>query len=218
MINNTKYRRGFLPLPATKKAKISPAKLRAGLSTLDRIWSRGILPEDLRKHYLFTWFAKKQGRVIQQSNSLGLHRNTLIYLFTQYSKKKPLVLRSLWNKVNESNPLKSFPSLVYIFYKMAGCRPEYSKEESNRLIDLWLVGFPQQLLRVHYFLWAFNKGYIQKEICKRMKVSFRTLHRIRFRYAKKDSPAFRWLSPLKVTKERLFPLGKRGRKPSRAAN
>lgn len=78
-------RHGLSPLPAAKNARISPLKLRNGLLTISNLWSKGIIPVDLRGHFLLTWFAIERGRTMRLAKSTGFHRNTLIIHLTEYT-------------------------------------------------------------------------------------------------------------------------------------
>lgn len=205
MFKGTKYRLGLLPIPFAKNKKIKPTKLKAGLSTLDKLWSKGYLPNDLRKHFYFHWFVFAGGRATRMSKTIGAHRNTMVYLLKDYSGKYNMVIRRYWATICKSHPRKTFPKRFYIFYKKYFKNPVLSPRENQNLVDLWQLGFPEKMLRVHYIYWAFKQGHTMEKISDTFDFDYRTLHRIRDFYSKKESPAYKWLAPLRLKYSDLNP-------------
>jgi hypothetical protein len=198
-------RHGLSPLPAAKNTKISPKKLRDGLSTLGNLWSKGVLPRELRGHFLLTWFAIERGRTMRLAKSTGFHRNTLTIQLTEYTWKLCYKLRTYWFGINKKFPSKPFPDQFFLFLKKTLPNTSLTLTDNRHLIDLWLMGFPERILRVHYILWAYKQGQTRQVLCNNLGISLRTLLRISSIYSKKGSPAYKWLGPMKITKQGFYP-------------
>ncbi len=56
---------------------ISKTQMDHGFSTLNRLWKRGLFPEDLERHYFLHWFVIYKGNIIQTAKALDIHRNTI---------------------------------------------------------------------------------------------------------------------------------------------
>src|ERR1700690_964975 len=86
-------------------SQISRSKWISGLSTLNRLWKRGLQPEDLRRHYFLHWFVVYNGNTIQGH-----------FLELGYSKKS-VRLRHTWQKMNEKSKNLSFEKKFHQFYQ-----------------------------------------------------------------------------------------------------
>lgn len=194
-----KFKDGYLM--EKNPAKIKPAKkgLMVGLKTLQGLWQKGLMPDDLRKHIFLTWFAFANGNVVRQSKITGWHRNSIIVLFQKERiGSKTFKFRNLWKKIKTIDQKRSFDSLFYLFYKKAVKSPSFTQSESKALVNLWLMGFPQKVLRTHYVLCEFENGWTWERIARKLDVDPRTISRIRFVASKRGSLAERWLYPLKT--------------------
>lgn len=189
------------------------ANLVRGLSILDSIWKKGLLPKDLENHFLITWLAYENGNVSRLSQKIGLHRNTLVSYFKEKVKKpSTFKLRTLWLGINSAKGNKTFPDKLYKFYNHVVGAPHFSKKENEALGNLWLMGVDRKTVRANYILWALRRGRGLTEIAKVMKRSLRGIHRYRVYATRPGSPAKKWLEPLKATKAEWYPIWKRGRK------
>lgn len=198
-------RHGLSPFPGAQKNKIPLNKLRDGLLTLNTLWSKSIHPNELRGHFLLTWFAIERGRVLRLARCTKIHRNTLIILITRYTGKLCYKLRTYWFAIQKKNPQLSFPSQFYLFLIKALNKTSITPKENDHLVDLWLMGFPDRILRVHYVLWAYKEGRTREEVCKILGISRRTLYRVSSSNAKKGSPAYKWLAPMKIKEMDFYP-------------
>lgn len=205
MLKNTKYRNGHLPIPGAKSAVISPQKLKNGLIILEKLWKRGLLPDDLRAHFIFMWFCQNKGNMTKQAPVVGLHRNTLLTIFSNSAKKGTRNLKSRWLFITRKYSKKSFGYQYFVFYKYAVGKSALTEMESSGLVDLWLMGFPQKILKSHFVLWAFQNGLTRKQVAKILDQSIRSLHRICAGAAKKGSPTMKWLSPLNLNTNDFYP-------------
>ena len=176
------------------------------------LWDKGLLPDDLEKHFYLTWFAFKNGNVVQLAKGAGIHRNTAITKFQQnWGPKFTHGFRRLWRKIKSSYSRKDLPEQIFQFYKKVGKRPAFSKFQSKGLVWLWLSGLPWKTLRTHYAIWAIRNGETRAEISKRLGISGRTFHRIRIQGAWKGGLAHKWLLPLRPKESEWYPGWARGR-------
>jgi hypothetical protein len=190
----TKFKDGYLAEKKSAKTKVSRKGLAAGRKTLEGIWKKDFVPDDLHKHIFLTWFAFSNGNVVRQSKITGWHRNSIIVFFQRERLGgKTIKFRNLWKKIRGKKQKRSFDSLFYSFYKKAVKSPALTPTESKALVNLWLMGFPEKTLRTHYVFWAFGNGWAWERICRRLDMHPRTLSRIRFAASKKGSVATTWL-------------------------
>jgi hypothetical protein len=193
-----KFKDGYLVEKKSAKTKSSGKELQAGLKTLQGLWKKGFMPNDLRKHIFLTWFVFANGNVVRQSKITGWHRNSIIVLFQKERiGSKTFKFRNLWKKIKAKNQKRSFDSLFYLFYKKAVKTPSLTPSESKALVNLWLMGFPLKALRTHYVFCALEDGLTWERIARKLDVHPRTLSRIRFVASKRGSLAATWLYPLK---------------------
>jgi len=199
-----KNRPSLPPNPANLKESAKKGNLEKGLAALESLWKRGVLPQNLMKHYLMTWLAYENGNVIRLSKTLGLNRNTVITRFNKKAGKRSTVrLRKSWERIGLAKP-RTFSERVYEFYRYEIKEPRLSKAESGGLTNLWLMGVPQRVLSSHYVLWSFRKGRGLVEISERLGKSKRTIHRFRAYAVRPGSPALKWLAPMKALKKEWF--------------
>ncbi len=201
-----------IPFVEMDNRKGKGGALRNGFKVLDRLWSKGLTPKDLKFHFYFTWFAQTNGYVTAMARITGFHRNKILYVFKALvGTPKTYRFRAKWNSLCKKKPVWPFPLMVLELYKFAGGRPRLNIPENRVLVDFWLTGFPYKLLRSHYVLWSFRRGMGWDEVIKRLRFNLRTLHRIRFAAVKRGSPAWKWLQPLNPSIGDWYPKGMKGR-------
>src|SRR6185295_2199003 len=117
---------------------ISRPKWLQGLSTLNRLWKRGLFPKDLERHYFLHWFVVYNGNIIKTAKALQIHRNTIqgYFLDLGYSNKS-VKLRHQWRALNEKSKNSSFEKKFYSFYQQFSKKPRFSSEENAGLVGLW---------------------------------------------------------------------------------
>jgi hypothetical protein len=198
----------MLHISSGKKTRPKPTKkeLFTGLKALNGLWTKGLLPWDLRKHFLLTWFAFANGNLIKASAFIGLDRCQILNQFIEEGVGgKTFKLRKIWAGIRSKDPQKDFNSSFFLFYRRIIKIPVYTPLENKDLIRLWLLGFPEQALRPHYVLWAFRQGLTRNEVCQRFGFTYRTLYRIRRSSIQKGSLANTWLFPLKPIRKEWYP-------------
>jgi hypothetical protein len=184
---------------------ISKPKLSQGFATLNRLWKRGLNPEDLERHYFLHWFVIYKGNIIQTAKALQIHRNTIQghFLALGYSKKS-VRLRHAWQMLDEKYPKLSFEKKFYQFYQKFGVKPLFSAEESAGLVDLWQTKFPFKSLNPHYLLWAIRQGRSKEWVQKELGYSYRHRARLISSLLKPKSRDGFWLSSLKPKLEEIY--------------
>jgi hypothetical protein len=104
------------------KKKLRPgssmADVKRGFEALNSFWKAGYLPDDLERHYFFTWFADSDGRILGAIRKMGIHRNT----FQNYMEKMGLLrqtirLRKVWQGLDDGKGKKSFNGRVLEMYR-----------------------------------------------------------------------------------------------------
>jgi hypothetical protein len=182
---------------------ISKPKWNQGLATLNRLWKRGLYPDDLDRHYFLHWFVIYKGNIIQTAKALDIHRNTIQGHFLQLGyAKKSVRLRHAWQTLSKKKA--PFEKLFHQFYQKFGRKPALSAEENAALVDLWQVKFPFKTLTPHYLLWAIRAGKSKEWVQKELGYSYR--HRARListLLSNKKRDGF-WLSPLKPKLEEIY--------------
>jgi len=178
-----------------------------GLSVLDRLWKRGLLPEDLDRHYFLHWFVVYGGNIIRTAKALQIHRNTIQghFLDLGYSKRS-VRLRHAWAALESKDPNGTFEAKFHSFYRTFGKDPSLSREENDGLVGLWRIKFPFKSLTPHYFLWAIRAGKSKEWVQKVSGYSYR--HRARLLnplLSRKSRDGF-WLSPEKPRVEEIYSL------------
>ena len=175
-----------------------------GLSTLNRLWKRGLFPDDLERHYFLHWFVIYKGNIIQTAKALQIHRNTIQGHFLElgYSKKS-VRLRHAWQKLQEKSK-PPFESKFLAFYKTFGRNPPFSTEENAGLVGLWQAKFPFKTLTPHYLLWAIRSAKPKGWVEKTLGYSYRHKARLLSEVLKSKSRDQFWLSPLKPKVEEIY--------------
>ncbi len=182
---------------------ISKPKWNQGLAALNRLWKRGLYPDDLDRHYFLHWFVIYNGNIIQTAKALDIHRNTIQGHFLQLGyAKKSVRLRHAWQALSKKKT--PFEKKFHQFYQKHGRKPALSVEENAALIGLWQVKFPFKTLTPHYLLWAIRAGKPKEWVQKELGYSYR--HRARListLLSAKKRDGF-WLSPLKPKLEEIY--------------
>lgn len=194
--------------PRILKKASTKRNLVRGLTALGSMWKRGLLPRDLENHWLVTWLAYENGNVRRLSDTIGLHRNTLILNFKEKVKKpSTFKLRTLWRKIQSKKAEKPFTDKLFEFYHKTINRPRFPMRENESLANLWLMGIHRKVVRAHFIIWSFRQGRKLEEICKRLGKHTRSIHRYRTYVTRPGSPAQKWLAPMKALKDEWFPPG-----------
>jgi hypothetical protein len=194
------------PFLAFKKpAGVSRKNLIHGLSGLNSLWKRGLLPDDVERHYFLHWFVIYNGNIIKTAKALQIHRNTIQGHFLQlgYSKKS-VRLRHAWQKLNMKFPQTPFGNKFYGFYQKFGVKPRFSPEENKGLVTLWQTRFPFKTLTPHYLLWTIRSGKPKDWIQKKLGYSYRHRARILSYLLKPKTRDGFWLAPLKPTVKEIY--------------
>lgn len=176
-----------------------------GLSALNRLWKRGLFPEDLERHYFLHWFVIYKGNIIQTAKALDIHRNTIQGHFLElgYSKKS-VKLRHSWQKMTEDSSKLPFEKQFHVFYNRYSGKPRFSAEENAALIGLWQAKFPFKSLTPHYLLWAIRSGKPKDWVEKKMGYSYRHKARLLSNILKPKSRDGFWLAPLKPQIQEIY--------------
>ncbi len=179
-------------------SQISKSKWISGLKTLNRLWKRGLQPDDLVRHYFLHWFVVYNGNIIKTAKALQIHRNTIqgYFLDLGYSNKS-VKLRHEWQELNEKSKNSSFEKKFYAFYQKFSKRPRFSADENAGLVGLWQTLFPFKTLTPHYFLWAVRVGKSKDWVQKELGYSYRHRARLMNPVLKPKTRDGFWLSPLR---------------------
>jgi hypothetical protein len=183
---------------------VSKPKWVQGLSALNRLWQRGLFPEDLERHYFLHWFVVYKGNIIQTAKALAIHRNTIQghFLDLGYSKKS-VKLRHAWQRL-ELAQKTSFEKNFYSFYRKFGGKPLLSPAENAALVGLWQTKFPFKTLIPHYLLWTIRSGKPKDWIQKKLGYSYRHRARLLSHLPKPKTRDGFWLSPLKPQVKEIY--------------
>jgi len=176
-----------------------------GLSALNRLWNRGLFPEDLDRHYFLHWFVIYNGNIIQTAKALDIHRNTIQghFLHLGYSKKS-VKLRHAWQRVGENSKKSSFEKNFHGFYHRFSGKPRFSTEENASLVGLWQAKFPFKTLTPHYLLWAIRSGKPKDWVEKKLGYSYRHKARLLSQVINPKTRDGFWLSPLKPQVKEIY--------------
>jgi hypothetical protein len=188
-----------------KPASFSKVDLLRGFQTLNKLWERNLLPEDLERHYFLHWFAAHQGNIIQTAGALQIHRNTIQGRFLEFGfSNKTVDLRHFWLAQKAQNKKKDFCADFFTFYQKFGKKPVFTREENERLVALWRTGFPPKTLTTHYIFWAVRTHKTREWIGK--KLDYVERHRFRLLVSilnPKTRDGF-WLAPLKPGAHEIY--------------
>jgi len=184
---------------------ISRPKWLQGLSTLNRLWKRGLFPKDLERHYFLHWFVVYNGNIIRTAKALDIHRNTIQGHFLElgYSKRS-VRLRHVWQKMNESSKNLSFEKKFGRFYQKFASTPRFSPEENAGLVGLWQILFPFKTLMPQYFLWAVRDGKPKEWVQKKLGYSYRHRARLIAPILKPKTRDGFWLAPMKPQMKEIY--------------
>jgi hypothetical protein len=190
--------------------QISPSfskkRLLEGYRTLNGLWQKGLLPDDLELHFFLHWFAFCRGNISHAAKALQIHRNNMQDRFLRFGLQgKTFKLRHSWFRLAEKNRRASFQSNFFRVYRQVGGKPKFTQKENRRLTALWQTGFPFKTLLAHYALWGIRAGkpkpWIQKQLGYSHRHHLRLLTTIR---DPRNGNGF-WLSPLKPRPEEVSP-------------
>ncbi|HVZ80056.1 MAG TPA: hypothetical protein VHE12_04555 [bacterium] len=175
-----------------------------GLSTLSKLWQKGLLPDDLRRHYFLHWFVTYQGNIIQTAKALDIHRNTIQghFLDLGYSKRS-VKLRHAWQVLTDRKGA-DFKARFNRFYVQVGRRPQFSPAENSALVDLWQIKFPFKTLTPHYLLWAIRSKKPKDWVQRKLGYSYRHRARLLSHVLRPKSRDGFWLSPLRPKVEEVY--------------
>src|ERR1700677_2699218 len=113
----------------------SKSDLLRGFKVLDQLWNRNLLPEDLERHYFLYWFIVYKGNIIQASQALQIHRNTIQWHFLKFGfANKSVLLRHSWQKMTKKNKKVLFESDFFKFYHQFSGGIKLNREENKLLI------------------------------------------------------------------------------------
>jgi hypothetical protein len=197
----------------SRKIRLSDEKIF--LKTLSLLWEKGLKPRDLKKHFLLTWFVFSNGIVLHQARYMHVKRIRLYLMFRREALSGMVGLRKVWLKINEGSVNKSGFSKFFIFYKKIAKYPILSSTENSNLMKLWLWGFPERLLRVHYVLWSIRSGMKMTEIGQRLEIVTRVIHRIRSDGFEQKNLINIWFGSMNLKEKDWYPKLKMRRSISR---
>jgi hypothetical protein len=194
------------------RPKVDKTKLLKGLNNLGHLWKRGLIPENLERHYMLFWFLQSGGNILEAARRLKIHRNTIQGYFLRFGySKRAVKLRHEWNALREKHPRKSEADLFHLFYHSHNGKPRFSAVESDGLVLLWNTGFPMKVLKAHFLLWAVRSEKNRAWIADQLDFSNRHQLRIFGQLNRPASREFFWLSCLQLKKNEWFL--RRGKKP-----
>jgi hypothetical protein len=185
-------------------SSISKSAWLHGLQTLNRLWGKGLLPQDLERHYFLHWFVVYEGNILKTAEALQVHRNTIQghFLSLGYSKKS-VRLRHAWQTIQLKARHLSFENNFFAFYKRFGDKPRLNPKENKDLVGLWKIRFPYKTLATHYLLWAQRAGKSKDWVLKRLDYSFRHRARLLSQVVQNKTRDGFWLSPLKPSLDEI---------------
>jgi len=171
----------------------------------DSFWKAGYLPDDLERHYFFTWFADSDGRILGAIRKMGIHRNT----FQNYMEKMGLArqtirLRKVWQGLDDGKGKKSFNRRVLTMYRKMKSKANVTPAQNDALIGLWLSDFPNKMMMPAFILWAVRSGKVRKWIQKEMDLSMRHTIRVLRSIANPKTETAFWLSSMKPKAREIY--------------
>ena len=186
-------------------ARVDKKNLTRGLHTLGRLWSRGLVPEDLERHFMLYWFLICGGNILEAARRLKIHRNTIQGYFLRFHYSRRAVrLRHAWMRLKTRFPRKDEAQLFHAFYGKYGSKPSFAGEETRGLVSLWSACFPMNVLKAHYLLWASRKGKSRDWIESRLGFSNRHQLRIFGSIGRAGSRENFWLAPLSPKRDEWY--------------
>ena len=186
-------------------ARVDKTKIVKGLTALCRLWKRGLVPDDLERHYILYWFLECGGNILETARRLKIHRNTIQGYFLRFHySKKAVKLRHAWRQLKESSPRSSESDLFPRFYRRFGARPSFSSSETQGLLSLWNAGFPMKVLNAHYLLWSSRSGKSRAWIESRLGFSNRHQLRIFGQIGRDGTKENFWLHSLSPKRDEWY--------------
>ena len=184
------------------KKKLRPgssmADVKRGLEALNSFWKAGYRPDDLERHYFFTWFADSDGRILGAVRKMGIHRVTFQnYMEKMGLSRQTIRLRKVWQGLDDGKGKKSFNRRVLALYRKMKFKPNVTPAQNDALIGLWLSGFPNKMMMPLFILWAVRSGKDRKWISKELDFTVRHTIRVLPSIASIKTETAFWLSPLK---------------------
>jgi hypothetical protein len=174
------------------------ADVKRGLEVLNSFWKAGYLPDDLERHYFFTWFADSDGRILGAIRKMDIHRNTFQnYMAKMGLSRQTIRLRKVWQGLDDGKGKKSFDGRVLALYRKMKSEPNVTPSQNDALIGLWLSGFQNKMMMPAFILWAVRAGKNREWISKKMDFSMRHSIRVLSGIANPKTETAFWLSPLK---------------------
>jgi hypothetical protein len=185
--------------------RIDKPKLTKGLNTLSRLWARGLVPDDLERHYMLYWFLVCGGNILETARRLKIHRNTIQGYFLRFKYSRRAVrLRHAWSQLQARNPRKGEAELYHLFYRKHGSKPSFRDVETRGLVALWAAGFPMKNLKAHYLLWASRSGRSRAWIESRLGFSNRHQLRIFSQIGRPGTRENFWLKSLAPKRDEWY--------------
>ncbi len=183
----------------------SKSDLSKGFDTLEQLWNRNLVPEDLERHYFLYWFIVYKGNIIQTAQALQIHRNTIQWHFLKFGfANKAVLLRHSWQKNMEKNKKFPFESGFLKFYHQFAGGTKFTREENKLLIALWQTKFSFKTLGAHYLLWALRTEKTKDWVQDKLNYSSRhCLRRLTSMLDPKTRDGF-WLSSLKPSLREIY--------------
>ncbi len=183
----------------------SSSDVKKGLEVLDQFWKSGYRPDDLERHYFFTWFALSDGRILRAVKKMGIHRNTFQnYLAKMRLSHQAIKLRRVWESLEDGKGEKTFNSRLLDMYKKMKSKPNITPAQSAALVGLWKSGFPNKMMMPHFVLWATRSGKSREWVQKELDFSLRHTIRVLARIANPKTDTAFWLSPIKPTAKEIY--------------
>jgi HAMP domain-containing protein len=183
----------------------SISDVRKGLEALNGFWKAGYMPDDLERHFFFTWFADSDGRILQAVKKMGLHRNTFQNYFAKFNLAgQSIKLRRIWQSLEDGKGKKTFNARVLAMYRKMKSKTSVSPSQNDVLIGLWLTGFPSKMMQPSYVLWATRAGKDRTWIQKRLDFSMRHTIRIISKIADPKLETGFWMAAAKPKAQELY--------------
>lgn len=189
------------PIPKKVNKKI----VLQGFKALDCVFQRGLAPRDLNANFLLCWFAWGNGNALQVARIAGMHRNSVINDFeNSFGTRETLGFRQKWLEIFKTQPNKTFPEKMAIYYKKAKAKPVLKPNEIKTLADFWMHGAPRQVAQSYFILWAMRKKWPIEKILKKLNRVYREFCRYRLHAVTPGRPVYKWISQIPYQKEEWF--------------
>jgi hypothetical protein len=91
-------------MPNKTQLSFSKTNLLKGYQTLNKLWNRGFLPEDLELHYFLYWLAFCGSNMTHTAQELQMDRTYLLIHFRRFGfARKTYDLRYAWQRLAGKN-------------------------------------------------------------------------------------------------------------------